>query len=39
MAGRAVKFEDVKDEVRDVYCNKLRDAVIAQERPKAKIIK
>lgn len=37
-AGMAVKFEDVKDEVREVYCSKLRDAVIAQERPKAKIV-
>jgi parvulin-like peptidyl-prolyl isomerase len=36
--GMVVKFEDVKDEVREIYCGKLRDAVIAQERPKAKIV-
>jgi parvulin-like peptidyl-prolyl isomerase len=36
--GQAVKFEDVKEEVREIYCNRLHDAVIAQERPKAKIV-
>ena len=36
--GEPVKFEQVKEEVREVYCNKLREAVIAQERPKAKIV-
>jgi len=36
--GQTVQFAAVKDEVREVYCNKLREAVVAQERPKAKIV-
>lgn len=36
--GVAVKFDEVKDAVREVYCNKLREAVIAAMRPQAKIV-
>jgi len=37
VAGRAVKFDDVKDEVRDVYADQLRLAVLAEMRKNAKI--
>lgn len=36
--GQTVKFDDVKEAVREVYCNKLREAVIAAMRPNAKIV-
>jgi parvulin-like peptidyl-prolyl isomerase len=36
--GKDTKFEDVKDEVKEVYCDKLREAVCAQMRPRAKIV-
>ncbi len=36
-AGQAVKFEDVRDEVREVYCNRLREYLISQLRKTAKI--
>jgi peptidyl-prolyl cis-trans isomerase C len=36
--GQEVKFEQVKDEVREVYCNRLRDAILARMRPAAKIV-
>ena len=35
--GQEVKFEQVKDEVREVYCNKLRDNLVAQLRKAATI--
>jgi len=35
--GREVKFEDVKPLVKEVYSERLRDAVIAAMRPRAKI--
>jgi parvulin-like peptidyl-prolyl isomerase len=35
--GQATKFEDVKEEVREVYCNNLRDGLVAQQRKVAKI--
>ncbi len=36
-AGQPVKFADVKEEVKEVYGTKLREAVLAQMKPKAKI--
>ncbi len=36
-AGQKVKFEDVKDEVREVYCNRLRDYLVAELRKTSKI--
>jgi peptidyl-prolyl cis-trans isomerase C len=36
-AGHEVKFEDVKAVVKEVYAERLRDAVIAAMRPRAKI--
>lgn len=35
--GRDVKFEDVKDEVKDAYGDRLREAIVAKYRPAAKI--
>lgn len=35
--GREVKFEEVKEEVREVFAAKLRDKIIAQYRAKSKI--
>ena len=35
--GREVKFEQVKDEAKEVYFDKLREAIIEQQRPKVKI--
>jgi peptidyl-prolyl cis-trans isomerase C len=35
--GQATKFEDVKEEVREVYCNDLREGLVAQQRKTAKI--
>jgi peptidyl-prolyl cis-trans isomerase C len=35
--GRDVKFEDVKDMVKEYYATTLRDALLAQIRPKSKI--
>jgi parvulin-like peptidyl-prolyl isomerase len=36
--GAATKFEDVKEEVREIYCQRLRDNLVAQLRPAAKIV-
>jgi peptidyl-prolyl cis-trans isomerase C len=36
--GAATKFEDVKEEVREIYCQRLRDNLVAQLRPTAKIV-
>jgi peptidyl-prolyl cis-trans isomerase C len=35
--GRDVKFEDVKEEVKDAYGDRLREAIVAKYRPSAKI--
>jgi peptidyl-prolyl cis-trans isomerase C len=35
--AREIKFEDVKEEVKEVFSERLRDQVIARVRPKAKI--
>lgn len=35
--GKARKFEEVKEDVRAVYAGRLREAVMAQMKPKAKI--
>jgi peptidyl-prolyl cis-trans isomerase C len=35
--GQEVKFDQVKEEVREVYCNKLRDHLVAQLRKAATI--
>jgi peptidyl-prolyl cis-trans isomerase C len=36
--GKESKFEDVKDEVKEVYCDRLREAVCAQLRPRATVV-
>ncbi len=36
-AGREVKYEEVKDAVKEVYYDKLREAILGQQRPKTKI--
>lgn len=36
--GKETKFEEVKDVVKEVYGDRLRDALIAQLRPNAKIV-
>jgi parvulin-like peptidyl-prolyl isomerase len=36
--GKAVKFEDVKDMVKDVYCDRLREDLLTQLRSKAQIV-
>jgi parvulin-like peptidyl-prolyl isomerase len=36
-AGQRMKFEDAKEEVREVYCNRLRESLAAQLRPTARI--
>ncbi len=36
-AGADVKFEEAKDAVRELYCERLRDAIIGKYRPAAKI--
>jgi len=35
--GADVKFEDAKDQVRELYCLRLRDAIVAKYKPSAKI--
>jgi peptidyl-prolyl cis-trans isomerase C len=35
--GREVTFDEVKDEVKEVYCSQLRDRLVARLRPTAKI--
>lgn len=37
-AGQAVKFDDVKEEVRDIYCGRLREEIAAKLRQSAKIV-
>lgn len=36
--GAPTKFEDVKEEVREIYCQQLRDGLVAQLRAKAQIV-
>jgi peptidyl-prolyl cis-trans isomerase C len=36
--GREVKFEEVKDVAKDVFCDRLRDELIAKLRPGANIV-
>jgi parvulin-like peptidyl-prolyl isomerase len=36
--GKETKFEEVKDFVRDLYGDRLREAIVAQLRPQAKIV-
>jgi peptidyl-prolyl cis-trans isomerase C len=36
--GAPTKFEDVKEEVREIFCQQLRDGVVAQLRTKAVIV-
>jgi peptidyl-prolyl cis-trans isomerase C len=36
--GKDVKFEDVKEEVREVFAEKLRDSLLARLRPGAKVV-
>jgi parvulin-like peptidyl-prolyl isomerase len=36
--GKETKFDDVKDVVKEIYADRLRDAILAQVRPKAKIM-
>ena len=36
--GQEAKFDEVKDVVKEVYCDQLRDVFINYLRPKAKII-
>jgi peptidyl-prolyl cis-trans isomerase C len=35
--GTDVKFEDAKEMVRELYCERLREAIVAKYRPSAKI--
>ena len=35
--GLETKFEDVKAEVKDLFCARLRESICAQMRPSAKI--
>jgi parvulin-like peptidyl-prolyl isomerase len=35
--GVDIKFEEVKEQVREFYCERLRDAIVAKYRPSAKI--
>jgi len=35
--GQEIKFEQVKEEVREMYCNKLRDSMVSQLRQRATI--
>jgi parvulin-like peptidyl-prolyl isomerase len=36
--GKETKFEDVKDVVKEAYCDRLRETLCADLRPKAKIV-
>jgi peptidyl-prolyl cis-trans isomerase C len=36
--GREVKFEDVKDDVKEIYCERLRENLAGQVRAKSKIV-
>jgi peptidyl-prolyl cis-trans isomerase C len=36
--GKEPKYDEVKDDVKEVYCERMREAVVAQMRPKAQIV-
>ena len=36
--GMEVKYDDVKDDVKEVFCDRLREAVVAQMKPRARIV-
>jgi parvulin-like peptidyl-prolyl isomerase len=36
--GRDVKFEDVKEQARDVFCDRLHETTATQVRPKSRIV-
>jgi len=36
--GQATKFEDVKEEVREIFCNRLREEMVRKLRESAKIV-
>jgi len=36
--GRDIKFEDVKDDVKEIFCERLRENLAAQVRAKSKIV-
>jgi peptidyl-prolyl cis-trans isomerase C len=36
--GASTKFEEVKDEVREIFCQRLRDSLVAQQRAKAQLV-
>ena len=37
-AGKETKFDEVKEVVKDVYCDRLREELLAQLRSKAQIV-
>ena len=37
-AAREVKFEEVRELVKEVYTDRVREAIVAREKPKAKIV-
>ena len=36
--GQEIKFDDVKEEVKEIYCNRLREAIVAHMKQSAKIV-
>ncbi len=36
--GTEVKYDDVKDDVKEGFCDRLREAVVAQMKPRARIV-
>jgi peptidyl-prolyl cis-trans isomerase C len=36
--GKETKFEDLKDVVKEIYCDRLRDSLCTQLKPRAKIV-
>jgi peptidyl-prolyl cis-trans isomerase C len=36
--GRDVKFEAVKDDVREIFCDRLRESIVSQVRQRSKIV-
>jgi peptidyl-prolyl cis-trans isomerase C len=37
-AGKEIKFEEVKDEVKEVYCDRLRESLVARLKQSAKVV-
>jgi peptidyl-prolyl cis-trans isomerase C len=37
-AGQTTKFEAIKEDVRDLFCGRLRESLVAQLRPAAKVV-